>query len=169
MLSSKKTSRYLFYAYLILLTWCILFKFETRLEFLGFFSSPRVINWLPFAEPMIVNGNIVWAEMAFNHLFFIPFGVCIPLVREGWSPWKIIGAGFSLSFLYELLQFILAIGMADVTDLIFNTLGVVLGLLVYHLFLKITKTQTRKWVNTIGLIFVGLPLIVLILLVIVGL
>ena len=44
MLSSKKTTQYLFVAYLFLLSWCILLKFETQLENIVFFRDNRVIN-----------------------------------------------------------------------------------------------------------------------------
>lgn len=168
MLSSKKTTNYLFYAYLILLTWGILFKFETQLSYIPFFYGPRILNLIPFSEPLVVNGDIVFAEMGFNLLVFVPFGVCLPLIKQNWSFWKIIGCGFLLSFLYESLQYILTIGMADVTDLIFNTLGVGVGLLVYLLFKKIFKSKTRQWVNTIGLVVIGLSFIALILLFILG-
>lgn len=123
---------------------------------------------IPFSEPLVVNGDIVFAEMGFNLLVFIPFGVCLPLIREEWSFRKILGCGFLLSFLYESLQYILTIGMADVTDLIFNTLGVGVGLLVYLIFTKIFKSKTRQWVNVVGLAVIGLSFIVLILLFILG-
>lgn len=41
MLSSKKTTQYLFVAYLFLLSWCILLKFETQLENLAFFQRQQ--------------------------------------------------------------------------------------------------------------------------------
>lgn len=53
MLESKKTTRYVFYVYLMLLTWGILFKFETNPEFIAFFLAPRYINWIPFSEPLM--------------------------------------------------------------------------------------------------------------------
>lgn len=168
MLSSKKTTQYLFYAYLILLTWGILFKFEMRIGYIYFFQNTRFVNWVPFSAPLIANGNIVWEEMAFNLFFFIPVGVCLPLLKPQWSVWQIIYFGFLLSLLYEGLQFILAVGMTDITDLMLNTLGAGIGLLLYQLFLKLFKSHTRKWVNVIGLIIVTIPLSVLVLFVIIG-
>ena len=82
MLSSKKTTQYLFVAYLFLLSWCILLKFETQLENIVFFREARVINWIPFAQPTIVNGEVVEAEMVLNLLFFVPFGLCLPLIKS---------------------------------------------------------------------------------------
>ena len=168
MLASKKTTQYVFYAYLLLLTWGILFKFETNPRTIVFFSAPRYVNWIPFSEPLIVNGKIVVAEMLFNLVSFIPLGVCLPLVESPWPRWKIAGAGFLLSLVYECLQYILAIGATDITDLILNTLGVCVGLLLYQLFRKVLKSQTRKWVNIIGLIVLGLAYLILLLLIVIG-
>ena len=43
MLASKKTTQYVFYAYLLLLTWGILFKFETNPGTIVFFLAPRYL------------------------------------------------------------------------------------------------------------------------------
>ncbi|WP_409349814.1 VanZ family protein, partial [Streptococcus pneumoniae] len=99
MLESKKTTRYVFYVYLMLLTWGILFKFETNPEFIAFFLAPRYINWIPFSEPLIVDGKIVFAEMLFNLIFFIPLGVCFPLIKTNLSSLRIVGTGFLISLL----------------------------------------------------------------------
>ncbi|HEW9754840.1 TPA: VanZ family protein [Streptococcus pneumoniae] len=151
MLESKKTTRYVFYVYLMLLTWGILFKFETNPEFIAFFLAPRYINWIPFSEPLIVDGKIVFAEMLFNLISFIPLGVCFPI-----------------SLLFECLQYILAIGITDITDLTLNTLGVCVGLLIYQIFIRVFKSQTRKWINILGMLSLGFAYLVLLLLHLIG-
>ena len=79
MLESKKTTRYVFYVYLMLLTWGILFKFETNPEFIAFFLAPRYINWIPFSEPLLSRlEKFVFAEMLFNLISFIPFRCLFP-------------------------------------------------------------------------------------------
>ena len=168
MLASKKTTQYVFYAYLILLTWGILFKFETNPGTIVFFLAPRYVNWIPFSEPLIVNGKIVFAEMLFNLVSFIPLGVCLPLVKSPWSRWEIAGAGLLLSLVYECLQYILAIGATDMTDLILNTLGVCVGLLIYQIFIRVFKSQIRKWVNILGMLSLGFAYFVLLLLHLIG-
>ncbi|MFI3614258.1 VanZ family protein [Streptococcus uberis] len=169
MLKSKKLTIILFYLYLFLLSWCILFKFETQLEFIKFFQQERVINWLPFTQPVIVNGDIVFAEMGFNLLFFIPFGVCLPIITPNWTYKKIVALGLLLSLFYETLQFILAIGMSDITDLLFNTLGVCCGILLYQLINKLFKNNITALINIVGILFVAIPTIGLLTLVILGL
>lgn len=158
---SNLLTKGIFGLYLLLLTWGILLKFETNLSYLPFFYGSRVLNLLPFSEPLIVNGELVFAEMVFNLLAFVPFGVSLPLVRQGWSFWKVIGLGFSLSLLYEILQFILTIGMADVTDLLMNTLGVVIGVGILAFMRKLFPTKVRLIVNLLGLILGGLVIFIL--------
>lgn len=168
MLESKKTTRYVFYVYLMLLTWGILLKFETNPEFIAFFLAPRYINWIPFSEPLIVDGKIVFAEMLFNLIFFIPLGVCFPLIKTNLSSLRIVGTGFLISLLFECLQYILAIGITDITNLTLNTLGVCVGLLIYQIFIRVFKSQTRKWINILGMLSLGFAYLVLLLLHLIG-
>ena len=97
--------------------------------------------------------------MVLNILFFIPFGVCLPLMRGKWHYRKVVILGFLVSLVYESLQFALAIGVLDVTDLLLNTLGVCVRILIYQLFVKLFALQTRTWVNLFGIVIVGLSLI----------
>ncbi|HEU6133828.1 TPA: VanZ family protein [Streptococcus pneumoniae] len=161
MLESKKTTRYVFYVYLMLLTWGILFKFETNPEFIAFFLAP-------ISEPLIVDGKIVFAEMLFNLISFIPLGVCFPLIKTNLSSLRIVGTGFLISLLFECLQYILAIGITDITDLTLNTLGVCVGLLIYQIFIRVFKSQTRKWINILGMLSLGFAYLVLLLLHLIG-
>ena len=58
--------------------------------------------------------------MLFNLISFIPLGVCFPLIKTNLSNLKIVGTGFLISLLFECLQYILAIGITDITDLAFK-------------------------------------------------
>lgn len=82
---------------------------------------------------------------------------------------KIVSLGLLLSLLYETLQFILAIGISDVTDLLFNTLGVCCGILLYQLINNLFNNRITVLINTIGILFVAIPTIGLLALVILGL
>lgn len=130
---STSIVRIIFWLYLVIITWGILFKFATRLYDIPFFMNYRYINWMPFAEPLIVDGRIIWEEMVFNLLAFAPFGFLFPLRNPKTSTARVLLFGCLLSLLYEVLQYMLAIGMADVTDLVMNTLGVCSGLMIYKI------------------------------------
>lgn len=135
----RKSIKIFFSVYLLILTWGILFKFATHSYQIPFFMDYRYVNLIPFAEPLIVDGRLVWEEMVFNLVAFLPFGFLLPLLKPGWSVWTILSAGFMLSLGYEVLQYLLAIGMADITDLMMNTLGVCSGVMIY----KMIKEKTN--------------------------
>ena len=50
----------------------------------------------------------------------------------------------------EVLQFVLAIGATDITDLIGNTLGGIIGIGVFYLFSKVFKNKTNKIINILA-------------------
>lgn len=132
-----KRRYHLLVIYLIFLTWGILFKFGAPIAF----TSYRYINWVPFAEPLIINGQVVWLEVVFNLIAFIPFGLLLKLTKPRWAVTKVVALGFLLSLSYEALQWLLAIGMSDVTDLLMNTAGVAIGTLL-AIFLE--RTLCKK-------------------------
>ncbi len=114
----------IFGIYVGLLTWLILFKFATSLDEI---PQMRNLNLVPFSESMVVNGNISFDEIIYNLLVFIPFGMYmrIFLTRHHWII-QVLPA-LILSFTYEMLQYVFAIGGSDITDVITNTAGGLIG------------------------------------------
>ena len=112
----------------------------------------RSINLIPFMGSVIVNGRIYINEIIENILVFIPLGIYICMLKEDWSILRKISVGFFISLGIEVLQFILAIGATDITDLLGNTLGGILGIGVFYLFSKLFKNKTNKIINTLALI-----------------
>ena len=89
------------------------------------------------------------------------------MLKSNWSFLKKIVPIALTSLALEILQFIFAVGATDITDLIGNTLGGVIGCLIYMVFYKLLKDKTNKVLNilacigTIGVIaFLGLLIIV---------
>ena len=67
----------------------------------------------------------VWAGNLLNLIRYVPYGVTSwQWKREGK---KIVVAGFALSVFCEVLQYLTGRGMADVNDVLFNTLGAAVG------------------------------------------
>ena len=67
----------------------------------------------------------VWAGNLLNLILYVPYGTTSwQWKREGK---KIIVAGFALSVFCEVLQYLTGRGMADVNDVLFNTLGAAVG------------------------------------------
>lgn len=79
-----------------------------------------------------------------NILVFCPLGVLLPVVFPRYnSVWKILAAGAAFSFMIEFVQFFVG-RSSDIDDIIFNTLGVVLGFWIYRIFRFFHKTTISK-------------------------
>lgn len=68
----------------------------------------------------------VWAGNLLNLALYIPFG----WTSHRWKPnrKRIVVAAFMLSVCCEVLQYFTGRGMADVNDILFNTLGAAVGI-----------------------------------------
>lgn len=76
-----------------------------------------------------------------NIILFLPVGMLVVLARDAFAPRAVRApshraarsvlvaglVGFGLSFVVELTQFVFALGFSDVDDLLFNTVGALLG------------------------------------------
>lgn len=143
-------TKVLFIFYIFALIWIILFKMQ--FSFKGLVTS-RSINLIPFGESMMVNGMIDVKEIIANVLIFIPFGIYISMLKSEWTFIKKVGSGFIISFAVEILQFIFAIGASDITDIIGNTLGGIIGIGIFYAFYKVFREKATKIINVVALIF----------------
>lgn len=147
MKQGKKLTFLLFIVYLIILTWIILFKMQFSIEGLPHF---RGFNLIPFGDSVIINGKIDLDEIINNMIAFVPVGVYVSMLKPNWSFFKKILPAFSISFLYETLQFILGIGASDITDLISNTVGGIAGIGFVFLASRILKSRAEKVLNILA-------------------
>lgn len=124
----KSLSKILLAIYTAFLAWLILLKTSVNIpEVLSY--GQRSINVLPFI-------NAAKGEMLENFLFFIPLGLLLSAALKQHTFRRKLAfiAGFSITA--EVIQFVLAIGSSDITDIITNTLGGLCGLGVYELLRK---------------------------------
>ncbi|GAA1918528.1 hypothetical protein GCM10009775_08870 [Microbacterium aoyamense] len=113
----------LFVGYLVVLGWLVLWKLHT--PFVG--AGMGTIKLVPFvrtdefgaSSPMEVLGNIA---------VFVPFGVYFGLLGRRW--WAALAVIAVTSAALEATQFVLGIGSTDITDVIANTFGGTVGLLL---------------------------------------
>ncbi len=160
---TNKLTNVLFIIYLIALFWIIVFKFNVRLPSL---RNMRSINLIPFSEPLILNGKIAFSEIIMNVVIFVPLGIYAGILFERWSIGKKLFLFFLISLICEVFQFILNVGASDITDIINNTLGGIIGLMIYKGIEKAFKNSVKaqKFINiiaTIGTILVILLLLLL--------
>ncbi|HBL6340815.1 TPA: VanZ family protein [Enterococcus faecium] len=135
----RYVSKFLLGIYLFLLLWLILFKLSFNLpQFLTYSYSN--VNLVPFSTFSFENTTVL-RETTYNLIVFFPFGVLLNVNFKRLSFSKKLGIIFLVSFLAELIQFLFGIGVADITDLITNTTGGLIGLWAYQLLNKHLSTN----------------------------
>lgn len=67
----------------------------------------------------------VWAGNLLNLLLYVPYGATSWQWKQEGK--KIVAIGFALFVFCEVLQYLTGCGMADVNDVLFNTLGAAVG------------------------------------------
>lgn len=111
----------------------------------------RSVNLIPFSE-LFLNEKIDIGETILNAVIFLPLGTYAEILFERWVFRKKLFLFILFSLIIEGLQFTLAIGAFDITDLITNTLGGVVGLMIF----KAIKTafnnsvKAQKFINIIA-------------------
>jgi glycopeptide antibiotics resistance protein len=128
----KALSWALFAAYLLILLWLVLFKLSYDPFAVIRDYQTRSLNLIPFAYSRNT-------EMIANLVVFIPFGVMLGVnfKQVAWT-YK-IAIIFAFSVALEIIQYCLAIGATDITDVIMNTFGGSFGLAFYIAFSKRTN------------------------------
>ncbi|MEY8327493.1 VanZ family protein [Lachnospiraceae bacterium 54-11] len=131
---------FLFAVYLILLVWIILFKLQLSVHEL---DRIRSINLIPFYYDNEIGMGFHLKEVLENVAIFIPYGIYLCMLKK--EP------GFKVkfflilmtSFILEVLQYILAVGGTDITDIITNTCGGVAGIGIYWSATRIFRGKKR--------------------------
>lgn len=159
----QNITKVLLAVYCFVLVWIILFKMNMDFSVIGYY---RNINLIPFKGSVITNGRISTAEIMLNVLIFVPFGVYISMLKEDWNFICKAAPVFCTSLSFEVLQYVLGIGATDITDLLGNTLGGIIGILLFGLLSKLLKENTIKFINITAAIGTVLIMGLLILLIV---
>jgi len=142
--------------YLLILVWLVLFKLTFNVaSFIH--HEHRSLNLVPFAAPSIVNGKINYGEMIMNCVFFVPFGLLLSAAFKRPGFWRKLAFIVGFSVAAESIQYIFAIGATDITDIITNTVGGLLGLLLYDFSNRFIASEKLDGV----IISLGIVLLVL--------
>lgn len=73
----------------------------------------------------------VFSNLFGNILIFIPFGFFISMASSSRSFFKVLFNSLGLSLCVEILQLVTRVGSLDVDDILLNTIGGVLGYIVF--------------------------------------
>jgi glycopeptide antibiotics resistance protein len=148
--------------YLIVLCWILILKLGVEFSYM----SERRFNILPFKEFFTPSLAVDWGGTIANVLIFIPLGVYVGVLFRLWSfAGKIIFC-FMTSLIIEAIQFALAVGAFDITDIITNTFGGVVGLMLFNAVAHISGSDTsaQRLINVIATIGTVLMVALLIML-----
>jgi glycopeptide antibiotics resistance protein len=137
---------------LLTLLWLTLFKLSYDIPSILANYQTRSLNLIPF----VTYGQTGISETVSNVVTFIPFGLLLSLNFKKAALWRLLIVVFGFSVAVETLQFILAIGTTDVTDVVTNTFGGLVGIVLYRLANKIVKAEILDRI----IIAVGLTLFV---------
>jgi glycopeptide antibiotics resistance protein len=160
--NADKLTIVLLVIYLIVLGWILLFKMGVQFSYMG----ERRVNLVPFKEPLIRNGKIHFGENLLNMVIFMPLGMYAGVLFRRWTFGRKVFFFFLTSFTIESLQFILRVGAFDVTDIITNVLGGIVGLMIYHAIERLFNdpVKCQKFINIFSTISTVLILSLLLLL-----
>ncbi|MDD3222107.1 MAG: VanZ family protein [Clostridia bacterium] len=104
-------------------------------------------NLVPFREIIrfytyrdVVGFDAFLLNLFGNVLVFIPFGVMVPIVSSrNRKFFRVFGLTFLLSLFIECIQLISKVGSFDVDDLILNTVGGILGYILFWIMNQIRR------------------------------
>ena len=100
--------------------------------------------------PLITLAPQDWETSLLNILLLIPFGFGLPFITN-FHMKKIVAVGVLFSTMIELLQLMTGIlagitfRIADINDVIFNTVGVAIGYILFVGFVRIYRNISHNW------------------------
>lgn len=88
----------------------------------------------------------VFANLAGNILIFVPYGFFISMASRARGFFKTLVFSMGLSLCVEIIQLFTRVGSFDVDDILLNTIGGVLGYIVFLICNAVRRNHdVRKW------------------------
>lgn len=161
--SKKKLYDILFYGimglYFVIMVWILFQRRATG----GF----RVLNLAPFStirSYFYINGGISHSyglvNLIGNILIFVPMGIYLSLLIKKTSVRACTIRIALISLGVEILQYIFALGVADIDDLILNTIGGFIGIILFKKIHAIYQDKSRDVITILAPIGGGIAFIV---------
>lgn len=158
-LKKKKSLVYLifftiFYVYIVKVLDYTLFQFQS-LILLKYFAPDLILSGQTAGKsinliPLIMLTAQDMETSLLNILLLIPFGFGLPFITN-FRTKKIVVIGALFSIMIESLQLItgllakITFRIADINDVIFNTVGVVIGYILFVGFVRFYRSISRNW------------------------
>ncbi|MBQ3969591.1 MAG: VanZ family protein, partial [Clostridia bacterium] len=99
-------------------------------------TTERQIIMYPFDSS---DGVILKSDLILNVLGFVPYGFLFGGINKKINSGLKLVIIFLTSAVFELIQYVFVIGYTDIKDLLCNTLGGLIGLILYWIFYVILK------------------------------
>lgn len=98
------------------------------------------INLIPFSDGFDISGML-------NIIFFMPFGFLLPTLWKKYRSFlNTLSYGIIFSFIIEIGQLFTKNRATDINDLVMNTLGTIIGWIMFNSLRQVFKKLTRKTV-----------------------
>lgn len=134
----KKLSNYdlfirtMMYVYISFVLYFTLMPFICSIPFM--FNHPfEMMNMNLFDDLLNHRGDYI-RQIVLNIVMLIPFGIIFPMIDKKNNFVKTIKWSFITSLVVEMLQTLISVRSSDITDLITNVFGAVIGYLIYLIF-----------------------------------
>lgn len=106
----------------------------------------RLDLFISYRQAFIAGNGSELRALILNILIFVPFGlITAELIKKRFPAWAALIPGFILTLVIELLQLVTRTGTFEIDDLINNTLGTALGILLWYglraLYRKLKKNK----------------------------
>ncbi len=127
----------IFYFYIVTVIYLTLMPIVSSLPHISI-SNYKSMHLIPFEDYVKSRGNASFQLIA-NVMMFIPLGFLLPQVKE-YKFTKVFLISFLATLSIELLQpLIVSYRISDITDVITNTSGAIIGYLIYYISRKLIK------------------------------
>lgn len=134
----KKLSNYdlfirtMMYVYMSFVLYFTLMPIICSIPFM--FNHPfKMMNMNLFDDLLNQRGDYI-RQIVLNVVMFVPFGIMFPMIDKKNNFVKTVKWSFIISLVIEVLQPLISVRSSDITDLITNVFGAVIGYLIYLTF-----------------------------------
>ena len=111
-------------------------NYERRINIDLFWSYRTSIQWI---EGLQIENSRILEQICLNILMFVPLGFLLPELFTYYAEktWKVIIAGCLFSAVIEVGQYVLHVGLCELDDILNNTIGCFLGVLIWKIIRKV--------------------------------
>ena len=145
---ARTVGKILFVLYVVFIVWFLIFSdwygragelneyhynLELFKEIKRFWNYREQLGYFVMLENLL--GNVI---------IFVPFGFFLPMASRYQSFFSTLYASFGFSLCVEVFQFVTRVGSFDVDDLLLNTIGGVMGHIIYLICESVGRKNVYK-------------------------